>query len=337
MLYVTTRSATDTYTAHRALSTNTSPDGGHFVPFKMNAFSQDDIYSLKGKSFNQIVADVLNMFFSANLSAWGVDFAIGKNPSFVQLMNHRILLSELWHNPGLGFDYCISRLYQKLCATADADKLPGDWAKTSVRIAVLFAIYGQLMQQDHIRPDMELDIVVSAENMLMPMAVWYAKSMGLPINTVICACDESCNTWDLIHKGSFATAGTDDALLLGIEKMICAVHGREEAQRFASIATRKGIYTVQSEDPYGLNREFYCAVAGPGRVDSTINSVYRSLQYIMAPSGARCFGALQDYRAGTGISRMTLLLAESSPLNHSRQIAKVTGLTESELREFINR
>jgi threonine synthase len=64
MLYVTTRSNIDTYTSHRAVSTNIAPDGGHFVPFKLKCYTKSEIADLKDKSFNQIIADILNIFFT---------------------------------------------------------------------------------------------------------------------------------------------------------------------------------------------------------------------------------------------------------------------------------
>lgn len=337
MLYVTTRSNTDTYTSHKALSTNTAPDGGYFVPFKLRRFSDREIADLQEKSFGQTVADVLNYFFNAGLSAWDVDFAIGKNPSNIHAMNHRMLVCELWHNPGAGLDYCIQRIYEKLCEGKSADKTPGDWAKTSVRIAVLFAAYGQLLQQKLLNTGDQLDLVVSAEDFRMPMAAWYARSMGLPIQTVICACDDRSNVWELIHKGSFATAGVSEGLLLGVEKLVSASLTAKEAMRFAEVCGKNGIYTLDAESIPAFSNGFYCTVAGKGRADATVNSVFRSNHYLMDPIAALCFSALQDYRAGTGISQVSLLLAESSPMNHSQQIMKATGLTQADLRKIITR
>ncbi len=337
MLYITTRSNTDTFTSHRAMSTNTAPDGCHFVPFRMPSFSVDEIKELKDKPFNQIVADVLNIFFSAGITPWDVDFAIGKSATpALRYLNHRILVAELWHNPGNGIDYIAQRLYEKLCIGDNADKTAGTWAKTAVWIAVLFAVYGELLRNDLIAFTDSPDIVVPAEDFLIPMAAHYAKKMGLPINTVICACDETCNVWELIHKGTYATASRSASLNLGIERLIHSVYGTEEAIRFAKDCDASVTYTETPETVGTLSRGFYCAVAGKGRAEATINSVYRSSKYLIDPKTALCFCALQDYRAGTAISRTTLILAQSAPGSHLREISGATGVSEAELRKILN-
>ena len=52
MLYVTTKSSTETYTDARTLTVDTAPDGGLFVPFQMPALSLGD---LKGKTQSECI------------------------------------------------------------------------------------------------------------------------------------------------------------------------------------------------------------------------------------------------------------------------------------------
>ena len=51
MLYATTRSKMDTYTAHRALHDDRSPDGGFFVPFKMPFYDKNQLAELVCNGF----------------------------------------------------------------------------------------------------------------------------------------------------------------------------------------------------------------------------------------------------------------------------------------------
>ena len=72
MLYVTTRSNQDAFTAHRALTESRGPDGGLYLPFHQPVFSGDDICALAGKPFNACVAEVLNRLFNRKLTTWDV-------------------------------------------------------------------------------------------------------------------------------------------------------------------------------------------------------------------------------------------------------------------------
>lgn len=336
MLYITTRSNTDTYTSHRALSSDTAPDGGHYVPFRLPQFSVSEIRQLKEKSFNQTVADILNLFFSRGLTPWDVDLLIGKAPSKLFSMNHRIVISELWHNPGGSETYIIDQIYKNLCTGYKTPEAAGDWAKTAIRIALLFAVYGQMLQTSVLNPGADYDVVASAEDFMMPMACWYARKMGLPVNTIICSCDNDNNIWDLLHRGTLTTVTTSQKMLLGIEKLVSSTLGVSEAVSFSAVCDKRRMFSVPEEQLQELSDGFFCAVAGAERPASTINSVYRSNSYILEPSAARCISALQDYRSATGTGRITLVFAEKSPLDFTDVIAGATGIPSSAVKEHIN-
>ena len=304
MLYVTTRDNKDAFTAHRVLSANTAADGGLYVPFRLPVYEENDIVQLADKSFGQIVAEVLNQFYGARLSGWDVELAIGKNTSKVAAMSHRIAVAELWHNPTGKFSYLVDSLYS---AIHDAkDQKTTEWFVVSVRIAVLFGLYAMLVQQNIVPLGQMVDIAVPVEDFSAPAAGLYARKMGLPIGTIVCTGDDNSVVWDLLHRGTFITSGVGASL-----------------------------YSVSEEQLPILSEGFFCAVAGAMRSSNTINSVYRSNQYIMDPGAAVCYGGLQDYRARTGESCITLIMSENTPMDASKEILAATGLTYEKMVEFV--
>ena len=94
MLYVSTRNKMDSYTAYRTLHEEYAPDGGQFVPFRIPSFTNEEREALQEKSFSQIVADILNLFFAARLTGWDVECCIGRNPVRLERMNHRLIVAE---------------------------------------------------------------------------------------------------------------------------------------------------------------------------------------------------------------------------------------------------
>ena len=336
MLYVTTRSEKDTFTAFRALSAETAPDGGHFVPFKLPTYSITQLKAMANGGFNQTVADILNVFFSAGLTAWDVDLTIGKSCCKLLAMNHRMLISELWRNPAGSADYIVERLYFRLCSGHEAPVKPGDWAKTATWIAVFFAIYAQAVQQEQISLGDVIDVAIPGENFLMPMAAWYARKMGLPIQTIICACDDSCSYWDIIHRGTQSTATFTAPALLGIEKLFSATLGKDSAVAFTELCAKRRSYNLDEEQLPVVSEGFFCAVAGENRCAQTINSVYRTNSYILEQKTALGISALQDYRSATGKSRLTLIVSEIDPSGALDQISNATGIGAGELKKLIN-
>lgn len=335
MLYITTRDNNDAYTAHRTLMADCAPDGGCFVPFQLPYYEANEIALLKEKTFSQTVAEFLNTFFSAGLTALDVDFAIGKIVSKLIPMNHKIVIAELWHNPDGKYSYIEECLY-KLMVNCQTNVKPSAWAKTAVRIAILFGLYGQMLRSGLFSGDQCIDISVSADDFSVPMTLWYARKMGLPIGSIICVCVNNGSLWDLIHRGVFNPAEVSDTLLLSVEQLIHACLGFDEVRRFQEVCRSKRSYTLNEEQLAALNIGLFCAVAGDKRWESITNSVFRSNSYIIDPQTALSYGGLQDYRAKTGGSRTTLLLAENTPMSYTKEISGATGIPADKLIDHVN-
>lgn len=334
MLYVTTRGNKDAYTAYRALHEDLAPDGGRFLPFRFPSFSKEEITAFGEKSFGEAVAQLLNMFFSCQLTGWDVDFCVGRNAVRLFAMNHKIIISELWHNPAANYSYIVDSLFRKITNNTGRCA-PTDWVRIAVGIAVLFGVYSEMLRQKMTAPDQVVDISVPVDDFVAPIAAWYARCMGLPLGVIICTCDENSPVWDLLHRGTFTTAAADIATQLGVERLISALFGVLEANRYSEVCRDGRIYTVNEDNQNVLRNNFFCAVAGTKRAETTINSIFRSNTYIIDPFTALCHGGLQDYRSRTGGNRTTLLLAEKTPLDYASQISDATGIPGAKLTEYV--
>ena len=331
MLYLSTRNNTDAYTAFKALTQSECPDGGRYIPFRLPELTDTEIGSLGDKSIGQIIADIVNMFFSSRLSAWDVESCIGRTPLKLTSMNHKILIAELWHNLQGKYSYIVESLYRTVLCDDIAGCRPSDWFQITVRIAVLFGIYSQMLKNEQISPGERFDISVSIDDFSVPMAAWYARKMGLPIGTIVCTDEDNSLVWDWIHRGTFNPVGADSELVAGIERLICAAQDAASVDAYLAKVYAGRIYSVDQETLQVVNCGFFCCVAGQDRADSVINSVFRTNQYLITPDTALCFGGLQDYRAKTGESRTTVLLSADSPLEHIRQISAATGISAEKL------
>lgn len=341
MLYVSTRNKTDSYTAYRALHENRAPDGGIFVPFHLPRMSEEELIALKNQSFSETVAQILNRFFSCQFNGWDVEFCIGRYPYKLETMGQRIVVAELWHNTEATYAHMVQSLYNKLCTKKDASAVPPLWVSMAIEIAILFGVFGELFRKGIERAD----IAVSAGDFHYPMAAWYARRMGLPINCIICGCNENGGVWDLLHRGEFVTNASTvrtDLPVLDVsrpEGLECLIHGTlgsQEVGRYLEVCARRGSYHLTEEALGCLNQGMFAAVIGADRVDSVISSVYRTNAYMTDPLTAVSYGALQDYRARTGENRYTLLLARCSPLFSARRISSAIGCSQEKLEAMIH-
>ena len=323
MLYVTTRNKFDTYTVHKANQSDRGPDGGLFLPFRMPKLSKEEISALAEQSFCQRMANILNLFFNAQLTAWDVELCGGKNPVELVPMSHRILVAELWHNVDLDYAGLESRLAARICGYEDTNRKATSWVGIAIRIAMLFAICGELPANT------VLDIAVATEDFAAPMAAWYARQIGLSIGNIICSHNNS-SVWNLLHQGEVRT---DENLPENLERLIMATQGIEENLRFCEICESGRLYATRPGTLDELRQGMYATVCSQDRVNTLIPSVYRMANYIMGPKTALAYSGLQDYRATTGENRIALLLSDRSPAGDSKMVANCMEITVQQLRE----
>ncbi len=345
MLYITTRSKHDVYTPARTMNMERGDDGGLFVPYRMPEFSRAEILTLAGKTFGENVAEILNLLFSTKLTGWDVDMAIGRSPVKIKPMNHRILIAEQFHNMDWDFRRVVRTLADCIHPDGHVIGAPTNWTEVAIRIAVIFAIYGDLLRTEQVSVDKPVNIALASGSFAAPMAVWYARRMGLPVGTIICGCNENGAPWDLLHRGEVDTAAVkvntmthecDYAIPPHLERLICGTLGQDEAMNYCWSCTERTTYAPPEAAFEELRKGMFAAVVSHVRVETIIPSVYRTVGYVLDPYAALAYGALSDYRSRTGISGTAVLLSEKSPVCNGETVAKTMRITVSELKKRLS-
>ena len=345
MLYLTTRTLHDTYTAARAMSEDRGPDGGFFVPLKLPRLDRQQINGLADKSFSQNVADIINLFFPVQLDSWAVEFSIGRYPVKLISISSREMVAETWHNPVWKFERLAKGIEKAIRQSDEVRDVPSDWLLIVSRIAVLFGIFGELMGQGRVRINEPIDVAVPCSDFSGPMAVWYAKQMGLPISTVLACCNDNNGPWKLLHKGEIrtdaaavptATPLCDQATPADLERLIFAKLGMKAALSFAdACATGSGFY-LDPEQLKSVREGLYVPVTGQKRFESAVKSLYRSCGYAADVYTALCYSGILDYRSVTGEGRQILILSEESPVYSAAYLSKCLDITPKKLMELFH-
>ena len=344
-MYLSTRTLYDTYTAARAMSEDRSPDGGFFVPLTLPQMDRQQIRSLADKSFSQNVADIVNLFFSTQLDSWAIEFSIGRYPVKLIPIGSRETVAETWHNPVWKFERLAKGIEKAIRQSDDVREVPSDWLMIASRIAVLFGIFGELMEQGRVNASDPVDVAVPCGDFSAPMAVWYAKQMGLPISTILCCCNDNNGTWKLLHKGelrtdafAFATPTPlcDQVAPADLERLVFAKLGTKAALAFAESCNNGSGFYLEPEQLKKVREGLYVPVTGQKRLESTVNSLYRSCGYAADVYTALCYSGILDYRSVTGEGRQVLILSEESPLYSAAYLSECLEITPKKLMELFN-
>lgn len=345
MLYVTTRGTQDAFTAYRTMNQDRGPDGGFFIPMRMPVLEKKDVLLLCNQGFGQNVADVLNLFFGTKLTSWDVEATIGRNAVAFKEAGRKTLIAELWHNVDSNFERVIAGLANRMHPDGGCVTSPTNWVRIAVRIAVIFGIFGELLKAGQVRPDKPIDVAVTSGSFEGPIALWYARRMGLPIETIICGCNENGAVWELLHRGLLVTGAptvktttpeADYALPPDIERLIHGTLGQEEALHYWWCCTEGRAYEPPESRLEELRSRMFAAVVSKMRVQTIIPSVFRTNQYVLDIYTALAYGALSDYRSRTGTIRPSLVLAEKSPLCHMETVAGYMNVSAGELKKLVS-
>lgn len=326
MLYITTRDNHDVHTAYKTLLSHTAADGGAYIPFQMPVFDQGKLHSMKHRTFGDITAEILNLFFSAGLTGWSVECAVGRNCIKTQPLGQKVMVSELWHNPGRTFDYFEKSLFSLVGGKNKVHSIPTDWFRIAVRICVLFGIYGQLLSDAYLHYDEKFHISVRTDDCSHIAAIWYAREMGLPVSMILCADTAESGIWDYVYHGELNTGTLHTQSTTGLERLTYAAWGAGECRRMVDAFANKSLFTV-AEDFAPLSKDLSCSVIGFDRISNVVNSVYRNYEYLIDNATALPFAAVQDYRSKTGENRLTVIFGENDPALSADYISGATGLT----------
>ena len=329
MLYLTTRDRFDTFTAFHAIKQDAAPNGGRFVPFKMPKI---DMVTLNDQTFGDCVALVLNQLFSTRLTGKEIEFSIGRNPIRVKTAHQRTVIAELYRNLDGSYKKMETRLAGKICGCFNTDEQVTSWVCIAVRIAVLFGVFAQMRKQEI--SDGVVDVSVPCGDFKLPMAVWYARQMGLPVGNIICTCGQDSPVWDLLRHGEMRTT-VPEAAADELERLICATLGVNQAVMYSQMLADGKIFFVEKEDLQKLNDGIFSAVVSDDRIANAISNVYRTNSFVLEQGSAVSYSGLMDYRAKTGESRTALLLADCDPADQANFVAGAMNITVSELKELL--
>ena len=322
MLYVNTRNTCDINTPNHPLIRNKCDRGGMYVPYRLPILTKSQLSELVRQSAAERIVAVLRLFFRLELSPSDVENALGIYPIQIAAMNHRIAVTENWHNPSGSFTGAVESLYKIAVANSNGQIKSTIWFRIAVRLAYFVSAFCELIKAGITHTGKPTDVALQSNSFETVMAAWYARKMGLPIANIILSCCENSGVWDLLHHGELPMRGyaasvnlteDDSSIPACLEMLIYEVLGSREVERFVAALSSQTVYCIRDEQLAALKTGMYCAVVRRGRVESIIRNVQSTNSYLMETRTAIAFGGLQDYRATKGETGAALICADESP------------------------
>ncbi|MCR5789794.1 MAG: threonine synthase [Lachnospiraceae bacterium] len=202
--------------------------------------------------------------------------------------------------------------------------------------------YGRMVKQGHIKAGDKLNFSVPTGNFGNILAAWYAKRMGLPIGTLICASNQNNVLYDFLRSGIYdknrpfiltSSPSMDILISSNLERLIYHIAGEDAAKNSALMASLRetGRYEITKEMEEKL-ADFYGAFATEEQVAEEIRGIYKETGYVIDPHTAVAAFAQDCYRKESSDTTPTVIVSTASPYKFAgsvyRAIQGETSLTD---------
>lgn len=175
---------------------------------------------------------------------------------------------------------CKKKLAEKGYLLSSANSI--NFGRLAPQICYYFSAYCDLVTSDQIKMGDKVNFTVPTGNFGNILAGYYAKKMGLPVGTLVCASNKNNVLTDFWNKGTYdvkrpfyktMSPSMDILVSSNLERLIFELSGRDAAltkERMASLAAT-GRYSLRAEELQKTRSEFFAAYAGEG---DTVDCIY---------------------------------------------------------------
>ena len=216
-----------------------------------------------------------------------------------------------------------------------------NWGRLVPQIVYYISAYCDLLAENKIRMGESINVVVPTGNFGNILACYYAKSMGLPVNKLICASNRNRILTDFFETGVYdcnrpfytTTSPSMDILVSSnLERLLyhmCGDNSEENANLMTSLKSDKK-YAVSDAVRTAIGECFVGGSADDARVAATIKSIFDSTNYLCDTHTAVAMAVYEDYRNATGDDTPTVIASTASPFKFAPAILEALGAGSAE-------
>ena len=229
-----------------------------------------------------------------------------------------------------------------------------NWGRLVPQIVYYFSAYADLCKMGQLQVGEPMNVVVPTGNFGNILAGYYAKHMGLPIKTMVCASNTNNVLTDFLKTGTYdrnrdfyaTTSPSMDILISSnLERLLYHMSGESDAavRGWMTQLAENGKYTVEPEVMAKIQNEFAAGYCDEAAVADTIHKTYTDQNYLCDTHTAVAVKVYRDYVAQTGDDLPTVIDSTASPYKFSKSVltavleGKTPQLDEFDMVEELHR
>ncbi len=206
-----------------------------------------------------------------------------------------------------------------------------NWGRLVPQIVYYVSAYCDMVENGAVKLGEQINIVVPTGNFGNILAAYYAKEMGIPVKTLVCASNANNVLTDFLTSGTYnknrsfycTTSPSMDILISSnLERLLfhlCGdndVHVKDWMQKLAE----SGQYTV-SDDVFSQIKELFAAgCCDDNDTKGTISEIFNSNHYLCDTHTAVALNVYKQYKNETGDSVPTVIASTANPYKFSASV-----------------
>jgi len=214
-----------------------------------------------------------------------------------------------------------------------------NWGRVLPQIVYYISAYSDLRREGAIEKGQEINVCVPTGNFGNILAAYYAKMMGVPIKTLICASNENNVLTDFLRTGVYdrnrpfhntLSPSMDILISSNLERLLFELSGRDDKQvtEYMEQLAEKGSYEVSVPIKTKLHQTFAAGYCDDAQTKETIRRMWEEQHYLIDPHTAVAFDVLEQYRKESGDETPTVVVSTASPFKFCDNVLGALGVTE---------
>ena len=206
-----------------------------------------------------------------------------------------------------------------------------NWGRLVPQIVYYFSTYCDLINMGKIKAGDKINVVVPTGNFGNILAGYYAKKMGLPIKTLVCASNSNNVLTDFLKTGTYdknrkfytTTSPSMDILISSnLERLLYHMSDGDDKliNDLMNQLSNDGKYTVSDELIAKIQKEFDAGFTAEQNVDDTIKSHFDKYHYLCDTHTAVAVKVYDEYVKATGDDIPTVIDSTASPYKFSASV-----------------
>lgn len=226
-----------------------------------------------------------------------------------------------------------------------------NWGRLAPQIVYYFSAYCDMVNNGEIKLGDKINIVVPTGNFGNILAAYYARTMGLPVNKLICASNSNNVLTEFIKTGIydrnrkfFTTISPSMDILISsnLERLLYHISGSDDklVAQYMDSLSKDGRYIVSDSIMKEIADLFYADFCDDFETKETIAKINKEFNYTPDTHTAVAINVYEKYKNATGDNHKTVIASTANPFKFNESVIDAIsgenacrGLNEFELLE----